>query len=249
MRMGVITDRRRRQRAMRLRRRLMIAGGVLLLGALAMAPGMREKLSGAMQAVQTFGESAQLELTLPQREIYALQLAVFDSGERAASEAQRLQSEGVRCIVWQKEKMRIVVSAAFSRDALDREAAMGHDAYVIEESLEAVTLQLSGSARALEEAKALLEMPDDVLKRLLAQDGGTLESILADTGAAAQRAVNAHPDNALYTQLAQSLINWCALMDAAMAETQAQQARSYAAVTMCTLCRELRLALQQSAAV
>ena len=58
------------------------------------------------------------------------------------------------------------------------------------------------------------------------------------------RAAGSHPDHALYTQLAQSLANWCALMEKTMQETDERSARSYAAVTMCTLCRELRLALK-----
>ena len=241
MRMGIISDRRRRQRAARVRRRLMIAAGVLLLGALAASPGVREKLRGMRWDVQTFSGEAQAELTLPEREIYALQLAVFDSGERAASEAQRLSAKGVRCIVWQREKMRIVSSVALTRDALDRDTAKGEEAYVIRETLEEVPLRLSCSAAELEAVQALLETPDQMLVRLL-EGGETLETILADTKAAAKKA-GGHPENALYTQLGQSLENWCALMEKTMAETDEKSARSYAAVTICTLCRELRLAL------
>ena len=141
MRMGMISERRRRQRAARMRRRCMIAAGVLLLGALAMAPGLREKLRSLSWDVQAFSSGAQqAELTLPEREIFALQLAVFDSGERAASEARRLQAKGVRCIVWQREKMRIVSSVALSREALDLETAKGEEAYVIRDTMEAVPL-------------------------------------------------------------------------------------------------------------
>lgn len=248
MRMGIISDRRRKQRAARMRRRLMTAAGVLLLGALAMAPGLREKLRSLSQDVQTFsGGAQQTELTLPEREIFALQLAVFDSGERASSEARRLQAKGVRCIVWQREKMRIVSSVALSREALDLDTAKGEEAYVIRDTLEAVPLRLSCGAAELEAARTLLEAPDSVLMRLLAGDEA-LEDILADSAAIAGQMADSHPENTLCTQLAQSLVNWCALMERTMEETDERSARSYAAVTMCTLCRELRLALQSQSA-
>lgn len=225
----------------------MIAAGILLLGTLAMAPGLREKLRSLSWDVQAFSSGAQqAELTLPEREIYALQLAVFDSGERAASEARRLQAKGVRCIVWQREKMRIVSSVALSRDALDLETAKGEEAYVIRDTMEAVPLRLSCGAAEMAQVQTLLETPDSVLMRLLANDEA-LEGILADTAAIAGQAAGSHPDNALYTQLAQSLANWCTLMERTMKETDERSARSYAAVTMCTLCRELRLALQNTA--
>lgn len=221
----------------------MTAAGVLLLGALAAAPGLKEKLRSLSMDVQAFGDSAQqAEMTLPEREIYALQLAVFDSGERAQSEAQRLQRKGVRCIVWQREKMRIVCGVALSRDALDAAAAKGEDAYVIRETLEAVPLRLSCGAAELADVQALLETPDDTLMRLLT-GGEPLEDIVGDVATVAARASGRHPEHALYTQLAQSLKNWCALMERTMAEAEEKDARSYAAVTICTLCRELRLAL------
>lgn len=244
MRMGIISERRRRRRAARMRRRFLTAAGVLLLGALAMAPGLREKLRSLSWDVQTFsGGAQQAELTLPEREIYALQLAVFDSGERAASEARRLQAKGVRCIVWQREKMRIVSSVALSREALDLNTAKGEEAYVIRDTMEEVPLRLSCGTAEMAQVQTLLETPDSVLMRLLANDEA-LEGILADTAAIAGQAAGSHTENALYTQLAQSLVNWCALMEKTMTETDEKSARSYAAVTMCTLCRELRLALQ-----
>lgn len=221
----------------------MTAAGVLLLGALAAAPGFKERLRSLSMDVQAFGEGArQAELTLPEREIYALQLAVFDSGERAQSEAQRLQRKGVRCIVWQREKMRIVCGVALSRDALDADAAKGEDAYVIRETLEAVPLRLSCEAAELADVQALLETPDGVLVRLLTGEE-PLEDILADVETVCDRASGRHPEHALYTQLAQSLKNWHALMERTMAETDEKDARGYAAVTICTLCRELRRTL------
>ena len=225
----------------------MIASGVLLLGALAMAPGLKEKLRNLSWDVQAFSSGAQqAELTLPEREIYALQLAVFDSGERAASEAKRLQAKGVRCIVWQREKMRIVSSVALSREALDMETAKGEEAYVIRDTMEAVPLRLSCGAAEMAQVQMLLETPDSVLIRLLTGEE-PLSDILTDVASVVSQTVGSHPDNALYTQLAQSLANWCALMERTMEETDERSARSYAAVTMCTLCRELRLALQNTA--
>ena len=54
---------------------------------------------------------------------------------------------------------------------------------------------------------------------------------------------SAHPESALYTQLAQSLVNWCTLMEQTRQETDEAAARRYAAVTICTLCRELRIVI------
>lgn len=243
MRMGIISERRRKQRAARMRRRFLTAAGVLLLGALAMAPGLREKLRSLSLDVQAFsGGAQQAELTLPEREIYALQLAVFDSGERAASEVRRLQAKGVRCIVWQREKMRIVSSVALSREGLDLNTARGEEAYVIRDTMEAVPLRLSCGIAEMAQVQTLLETPDSVLMRLL-EGEESLKDILADVTEIAGRAAGSHTENVLYTQLAQSLVNWCALMEKTMTETDEKSARSYAAVTMCTLCRELRLAL------
>lgn len=45
------------------------------------------------------------------------------------------------------------------------------------------------------------------------EEDETLSDILADVQTRARRAVSAHPENTLYTQLAQSLVNWCALME------------------------------------
>lgn len=238
--MGIIADRRRRKRAARWRRRLILTLAVLTLGALAASPDFKETLS-SLELPAFSPDVQQAEMTLPEMEVYALQLAVFDSGERAADEANRLQAEGVRCIVWQREKMRIVSSVALSREELDWSSAKGHEGYVIREMLSPMTLRLSCSADAIDDVRALLQLPDIVLKRLLAGEE-TLVSIVKETGEAAERAVDQHPEHALYTQLAQSLINWCALMKRAGME--ANGARGYAALTMCTLCRELRTALR-----
>ena len=242
--MGIITQRRRKRQAARLRKNLlMTVAGMLAL--LAFSPAIRAQLRGWAQDVQAFSQSTQMDMTLPEYDIYALQLAVFDSGERAADELKRLQSRGVRCVIWQKERMRIVADAAFSRDALNLNAAKGHEAYVIRDTLEEVSLRLSTDAVSAAQAKHLLETPDRVLAALLKGEE-TAEQLIAQTRALAEEAVDAHPENALYTQLAQSLINWSALMEKTLTETDDAGARSYGAVTLCMLCRELRQALSNS---
>ncbi|MCI7735954.1 MAG: hypothetical protein MSL26_02235, partial [Clostridiales bacterium] len=86
-----------------MRRRAMILGGVLLLAGAAMAQPLRDRLLQAgragLAAVQTFAGSTpeEAELTLPEIKIWALQLGVFDSGERAAQEQKRLLAQGIPC--------------------------------------------------------------------------------------------------------------------------------------------------------
>lgn len=243
-----VSRREKQARARRMRRRLMVLGAALALAALAMAPDLRKKITGAAEAgiaaVRTFAEQPadEAELTLEEKEVYALQLAVFDSGERAAQEQKTLTQAGIPCIIWQREKMRIVCSAAHSREALDWDAAKGKEGYVIKETLPEVSLRLSAAKEELLDAAALLTLPDDVFDRLFTSE--ELEEIVAAVQEPAQRALTAHPEHALYTQLAQSLVNWCALMEKTMEESDEQAARTYAQVTMCTLCRELRQALQ-----
>ncbi|MGN0996397.1 MAG: hypothetical protein ACI4PG_05780 [Candidatus Ventricola sp.] len=246
--MGIVSERRHRQRMQRIRRRLLVAAIVALLAGAAMTPVLRQRIAETvrqgMQAAQAFapGRSAQAELTLPEREVAALQMGVFDSGERAASEAQRLQAEGVRCVIWQRDKMRIVSDVALSRDGLNA----GEGGYVIRETLPRVSMRLTADAGALEAVQALLMLPDALLTALL-DESQTLETLLADTRATAERALGTHPESALYTQLAQSLINWCALIEQTRQDAQDEAARRYAAVTMCTLCRELRMAIANQA--
>jgi len=111
--MGIVSERRRKERARRMRMRLMIAAVIVLLSSLAMTPGLRETITElGKRGLPVFEQRAEAEMTLPKREVYALQLGVFDSGERAAEEAARLQHTGVPCIVWQREKMRIVCPRA-----------------------------------------------------------------------------------------------------------------------------------------
>lgn len=244
--MGIISERRRKERAQRARRRMMIIAAIMLLGALAMTPELRGKIASLSErGVMAFEESVQAEITLPKMEIYALQLGVFDSGERAATMAQQLQKEGVACIVWQREKMRIISGVAFSREKLNTASAGNHDAYVIKDVLPKIALRITAGSREIEQVKRLLETPDTVLMHLLTKES-TLEELIADAREIALEAQNTHPEHALYTQLAESLINWCSLMEKTVADSEEQTARDYAAVTMCTLCRELRFALDQA---
>ena len=250
MRMGIVSERRHRQRVQRIRRRLLIVAMVALLAGAAMTPELRQRIAETvrrgMDTAQAFapGRRAQAELTLPEREVYALQLGVFDSGERAASEAQRLQAAGVRCVIWQRDKMRIVSDVALSRDGLN--TGEGQLGYIIQETLPRVCMRLTADAGDLEAVQALLMLPDALLTALL-DEGQALEPLLADTRAQAERALSAHPESTLYTQLAQSLINWCALIEQTRREADEAAARRYAAVTMCTLCRELRMAIANQA--
>lgn len=224
-----------------------------LLGAAAASDGLREKLAGMMRQsgklAQAFagGQSAELELTLPETAVYALQLGVFDSGERAASEAQRLERAGVRCMVFQREKMRIISSVALSRDSLDFDGAQGQDAYVIGDTMPEVSVRVTAAADALEDVCALLSLPDRLLAQLLNAEGDSLAALLQSAKASVQTAQHAHPENALYTQLAQSLMNWCLLMEQVSEQSTEQQARSYAQVTMYALCYELRAAINRQA--
>lgn len=250
MRMGIVSIRRKRQRMRRICTRMFAAAAVVCAGMLAMRWDMGTTLLTAakrLAAVQTFivDRRGETELTLPEQEIYALQLGVFDDGDRASLEAARLQGMGVHCIVWQGEKMRIVSGVALSREALDRSIAKGQDAYVIKETLPEVVLRLEADKDALEDVLALLQMPDSILMRLLTRES-TIEQILSETGLAAEAALDAHPENDLYTQLAQSLASWCDLMEQMILAEPESDVRSYAAVTMCTLCRELRMTLISS---
>ena len=73
--MGIVSQRRKRERLRRMRKRLMIAAGVLLLCALSMSPQLKEQIALiGRESLAVFEQSVQAELTLPQREIFALQL-------------------------------------------------------------------------------------------------------------------------------------------------------------------------------
>lgn len=246
-----VSSRARQARARRARRRAIVLLIVLALGALAMQPELRARIAQAgrdgLAAVQAFAQtagddSAQAELTLPAMEVWALQLGVFDSGESAAQEQQRLSAEGVPCVVWQREKMRLICAVALSCEGLDTQAAGGQESFVVRDTLPEVQLRLTASKGEIEDALSLLRLPDALLIALLG-DGQTLDALVSEAERQAGRALSAHPENELYTQLAQSLVNWCALMRQTAQGSDAQTARIYAQTTMCTLCRELRRAL------
>ena len=165
MRMGIVMQRRRKRQAALLKRRIMIvvlAAGVL--ASMGFLPQVQTQITALTNHVQVFSERVQREITLHGYDVYALQLAVFDSGERAAAELKRLQALGIRCVIWQKERMRIVADAAFTREALNMAAAKGQEAYVICDTLDEISLRLSADSVSVEEAKALLELPDVIVQ-------------------------------------------------------------------------------------
>lgn len=242
MRMGIIAKRQRQRRAAQARKHTaQFAAAIGLLACLTSAPLIADRAE-RLAGIQAFSQSDQQEITLPEYEVYALQLAVFDSGERAAAELKRLQQAGVRGIIWQGKQMRIVADAAFSREALNLNAAKGQEAYVIRDTLEMVSVRLSADALSIAKAKDLLQAPDEALNALVRREQ-TLEDIVTRIKPLAEEAIHTHPENALYTQLAQSLLDWSMLMEKTLEETDDAAAGSYAAVTLCTLCRELRQAL------
>lgn len=237
MRMGIITRRRKQRRAAKLWKSMgALSAGMIAI--LAFLPLIMTKIGNT----PVFSEYTQRVITLPEYDVYALQLAVFDNGERAASELKRLQNQGVRCVVWQKERMRIVADAAFDREELNMAAANGHEAYVIREKLEAVSLRLSADAVSVEQAGRLLEAPDALLDGIV-QGSDSLQAIADQAKALADEALGIGTENTLYVQLAQNLRDWSLLMRKTLETADESEARSYGAVTMCTLCRELRQAL------
>ena len=232
-----LTSRQKRQRTKKIRNRVILALAVLALTSAAMAPELRGYLNAKIRrGVQAFADlrAQEIEVTLPERRIYALQLGVFDNGESAESERKRLAAMGVPCVVWQDAQMRLMADAATSRGTLLGETA--GTSFVTEETLTRVDMRLSAGKSDGNDAARLLHLPDEALSRL--ESGETLGDVLADVRARAQRGVSAHPENTLYTQLAQSLVNWCALI-----EKTPDGDKPYARATMALLCRELRRAL------
>ena len=242
---------RQREARRRRRRRLCIAAAVALLAVAAMAPQAREALftwaqRGVTAVAAVLPRSGEAQVTLPQRRVYALQLGVYDSGERAQGELQRLTEEGVPCVIWQREQMRIVCDAALSREALEDAAAQGREAYVTEETLPEVVLRVEAQSGALSGVRELLLLPDSLLAALSGE--GALAGLLESTRVQAASALSAHPEHALYTQLAQSLCNWCALIESTLEAKGEAVARSYARATICTLSYELRRVLTEDSA-
>lgn len=204
-----------------------------------MAPELRAYLTAKIhRGVQAFADlrTSEIDLVLPEKKIALLQLGVFDNGESAQSERARLAGLGVPCAVWQDARMRLIADAASKRETLTDAAAQGMACFIAEETLARVDVSLSAGESDAQTAAELLHLPDETLSRL--EEDETLSDILADVQTRARQAVSAHPENTLYTQLAQSLVNWCALMEETPTGT-----RPYARATMALLCRELRRAL------
>lgn len=209
-----LTSRQKRQRTKKIRNRVILALAVLALTSAAMAPELRAYLNAKIRrGVQAFADlrAQEIEVTLPERRIYALQLGVFDNGESAESERKRLAAMGVPCVVWQDAQMRLMADAATSRGTLLGETA-GQTSFVTEETLTRVDMRLSArKERRKRRGAAAATYRMKRFPRL--ESGEALADVLADVRAQAQRGVSAHPENTLYTQLAQSLVNWCALIE------------------------------------
>ena len=250
MRGGVVTQRRRlRERSERMRRRALIAGLILLLGALAMSDPLRERIGewmreGARAAATFAGQNtATIDVTLGEMEMVALQLGVFDSEERAKSEQMRLREAGIPCVIWQRDKLRLICGAASTKEALDQSLAGGNEAYIVRDTLQAVSLRIRCAADQTQEAAAFLSLPDETLKMLLAPELIKMETMLWDVQKKAEHALEAFPENALCMQLAQQLLDWCQLI---RTEKDENSARCLAAISMCTICREWRNVLLAS---
>ena len=86
-----LTSRQKRQRMKKIRNRVILALAVLALTSAAMAPELRAYLNAKIRrGVQAFADlcAQEIEVTLPERRIYALQLGVFDNGESAESDGK-----------------------------------------------------------------------------------------------------------------------------------------------------------------
>lgn len=234
-----------RERAKRRRRRAAALLLVLTLTGMAMTPQLRAQLlawlRSGVKAVAAAAlvrqESAQV--CLPAMRVYALQLGAYENGERAKEEMQRLHAQGVPCVILQREKMRIVCAVGSKRAALDQVAAKAQEAYVIEDALGEVTLEIHADASRIDAVRHLLTLPDALLGALEGEE--PLADILARTLETAQAAKRSYADHALAAQLAQSLENWCALIQGMMTERE-DDARAYAGAAMYTLCEALRQA-------
>lgn len=235
-----------------MRARVALALCVASLGALGASPGARAGIALALrggvrsaQAVFAGGAMQTQELTLPERRVWALQLGVYDNGERAQAEQERLSAAGMPCVIWQGERMRIVCAAAPKEAQLD--ADVGMETYAIEDAWAEVSLRVSGAQA--QRAAALLALPDELFLALAApEEEQPLSGVLERARQAARFAAGGESE--LCAQLTQSLGNWCELIEDARAQWGEQTARRYASLTMATLCRELRTVLlaQASAA-
>lgn len=244
-----MSTRRRMERRRRVLSRLAACGVLLALGALAASPGARTYATSLAQravrgakgvfAAQDGGQAQEIA-TLPAMDVRALQLGVYDSGESAQREQKRLSDAGVPCVVWQSERMRVVCAAATEAAALESALTGGMETYAVEETLPEVRLRLTGKQEEIERTRALLSLPDALFSSLCGD--GTVEDAVARAKEAAENAP-AQENGELCEQLSQSLLSWCALMDAMRTAMPDDALRQYAALTMCTLGRELRAQL------
>lgn len=237
MRRRRLTTRQRRERARR--KRFLLGGIALVLTLLAVPTDVVKKTVESVAAFAGLNKET-AEMTLPSMEVYALQLGVFDSGELAQSEQRKMMEKNIPCMIWQREKMRLICAASTAEEKLPIEAAGGQESCVIQETLPEVSLELSAGERDVQRAVDFLRLPDDVFLKL-ANGSDELQTIIEFVRHEASREKLLHPDNELYVQLAQSLLNWCVLME--QMSSRPVNIRPYAAVTMCTLCRELRQTL------
>lgn len=232
-----MTTRQRREQAKR--RRLVLGGIALVLVLLAVPMDVVKKTMESVSAFAGLDEET-TEMTLPRMEVYALQLGVFDSGELAQSEQKKMMEKNIPCIIWQREKMRLICAASTTEETLPMDAAGGYESHVIQETFPEVSIELSAGERDVQRAADFLRLPDDVFFKLISEND-ELESIIEYVRHEASREKLLHPENELYVQLAQSILNWCVLMEQMAARPV--DVRPYAAATMCTLCRELRQTL------
>ena len=234
-----LTSRQRRQRAKIIRNRVITLAVVLMLAAAAMAPALREQLmqviGRGIHAVQAFTALREGEtvIVLEPIALYALQLGVYDNGERAQSEWQRLNQMGIPCAIWQENVMRLIAAVSDARESINPDAAKGQESFIIAKMLEKVEIKLSAEENSISAAAELMR---------LMKGRDTLPDILAKVREKAESAVGEHPENELYTQLAQSLLNWCALI-----ERTDDNPYAYAGATMALLCMELRRTLLMTA--
>ena len=242
-----LTSRQRRQRAKIIRNRVITLAVVLMLAAAAMAPALREQLmqviGRGIHAVQAFTALREGEtvIVLEPITLYALQLGVYDNGERAQSEWQRLNQMGIPCAIWQENVMRLIAAVSDARESINLDAAKGQESFIIAKTLEKVEIKLSAEENIISAAAELMLLPVETLIRLM-KGRDTLPDILAKVREKAESAVGEHPENELYTQLAQSLLNWCALI-----ERTDDNPYAYAGATMALLCMELRRTLLMTA--
>ena len=233
------TIRQRRERKKRLGRLKSVFLGLLFLLLLAAAVFKGHALEPVL-SVFSGQEEAQADVLLPKMTVYALQLGVYDSGESAEKARLALLDAGLPCIIWQREKMRLIGAASDSREKLENLEVKGRDTCIIREEFPEVSVRMTAGSDELETARHFLRLPDLTLEYLIKGEE-PIETILSAVRQEAEREAGAHPDNALYTQLAQSLVNWCALME--HSAERGLDVPSYASATMATLCRELRITL------